>query len=407
VIDTGATDPSFEGGYGYGIGAFGRPNVPAEVVVRGSVIDSATDHGVLVRGLRATLEHVTVRNTRPNTEDDTGGRGLSVAPSAFQTDDPYLEVSGSLVEGSRNLGVSSFSAELVAERLRIRDTKEKLADGFPGYGLILTPSTTMPSAPTGALVGLAIEQTKGVGAVFVGATATIDRLLIADTQPITAEYSDGIGMLLEGYVGFGPSVIELTGSAIRDATTAGIFSRDSLLDARQITIERVAQDDGYYGDGIYLDGGESLADLSLELVRIEDVREVGIFAEDIPLSVRGSVVRGVASSADGLFGDGVTIQQRTGLAALTMERCLLADSARAGLSSFGAPVALAASRMDCNAIDLNGEQAAGSAYDFTDQGGNLCGCGEDTEICKVLSTSLEPPVAPDSEVEEASEGEEI
>ncbi len=67
------------------------------------------------------------------------------------------------------------------------------------------------------------------------------------------------------------------------------------------------------------------------------------------------------------------------------------QSARAGLSSFGAAVTLGASELCCNTIDLNGEVSHDKAFVLEDLGGNGCGCPEATGACKAISSGLAPP----------------
>ncbi len=67
------------------------------------------------------------------------------------------------------------------------------------------------------------------------------------------------------------------------------------------------------------------------------------------------------------------------------------ESARAGLSSFGAGVTLGGSALHCNTIDLNGEVSYDLPFVFEDLGGNGCGCPEATGACKAISPGLAPP----------------
>ncbi len=65
------------------------------------------------------------------------------------------------------------------------------------------------------------------------------------------------------------------------------------------------------------------------------------------------------------------------------------------LSNFGAQVTLGALRIDCAAIALDGEMAPFAAtppvkFQFSDTGGNVCGCGVPAP-CHVLSSTLTAP----------------
>jgi len=72
------------------------------------------------------------------------------------------------------------------------------------------------------------------------------------------------------------------------------------------------------------------------------------------------------------------------------------SGARAGITSFSGTLLLSGSTLDCNPIQLDAETLPGPnspAPSFEDQGGNRCGCGEQTEECRVLSSNLAPPDA--------------
>ena len=98
---------------------------------------------------------------------------------------------------------------------------------------------------------------------------------------------------------------------------------------------------------------------------------------------------------DDTFGDGIAVVSSGGLASATITGSGITQSARAGISSFGAAVAVGGSTLSCNPNDLDGEELDGP-YEFEDRGGNTCGCKHATG-CKVLSSTLAPPEAVSSE----------
>lgn len=50
--------------------------------------------------------------------------------------------------------------------------------------------------------------------------------------------------------------------------------------------------------------------------------------------------------------------------------------------------------LDCNHLALTAQDVIGIAPSFEDAGGNVCGCGDVSEACKVLGVELEAPPPP-------------
>ena len=67
------------------------------------------------------------------------------------------------------------------------------------------------------------------------------------------------------------------------------------------------------------------------------------------------------------------------------------DNARAGVLNFSGALTVQGSAIRCNAIDLDGEVHGEVAFDFSDGGGNTCGCGDAGPTCQVQSSALEVP----------------
>jgi hypothetical protein len=66
-------------------------------------------------------------------------------------------------------------------------------------------------------------------------------------------------------------------------------------------------------------------------------------------------------------------------------------SARAGISNFGSTLTVTANQMNCNLFHFGGEDVGPDQWEYIDDGGNVCGCGDTTVVCQVTSPGLEPP----------------
>ena len=121
----------------------------------------------------------------------------------------------------------------------------------------------------------------------------------------------------------------------------------------------------------------------------------GILAADAHVLVEGSAIRrGVPSSGGDILGDGVVVVSFDLDAVLSMSRSWVEGHNRAGVSNFAATASVGESVLECNTVDLDGEETASGAFSFTDEGNNRCGCDGQTVVCKVQSTNLSPPTPP-------------
>ena len=78
----------------------------------------------------------------------------------------------------------------------------------------------------------------------------------------------------------------------------------------------------------------------------------------------------------------------------SLKSCRIENSARVGVSRFGAEITLGATNLECNLFDLDGEDnLAGQHAGFVDSRGNACGCAPTTKACAMTSANLAPPKA--------------
>jgi hypothetical protein len=124
---------------------------------------------------------------------------------------------------------------------------------------------------------------------------------------------------------------------------------------------------------------------------LERCRSFGLGLVNATATVVRTLVRDTMTGENGLLGDGMVVANTGTGGELDVTASRIENSARAGLANFGAAAAIGDSQLACNAFHLDGETLAGHAYEFTDRGGNACGCGAAPVECQVLSSNLEPP----------------
>src|SRR5262249_11970157 len=154
-----------------------------------------------------------------------------------------------------------------------------------------------------------------------------------------------------------------------------------------------------YGRGIGIEHDPNTKERSSVTIQssiVEQNREVGVGVIGSDATVDRAIVRGTERRDDALLGDGIAVVFLATPAAATITSTRIESNRRAGISSFGAAVALSSSVIACNGFDIDGETYSGHPFSFPYKGANLCGCAQPTvDQCKAVSTAIEPPpVAP-------------
>ena len=385
-------------GTGIAVEAAAGFDEPTSVVVRGSVVETSTRFGLYAYGASATIEGTVIRDTRPGEPDGTQGYGLLVEAR----EEPPLPASAtvrfSLIERSCQEGIVVLGSTLELEGVRVRDTLPRAVDETLGLGLYAGPIAG-GVRPTVGLHGCAIEGSRAAGMYVTGADATLEDSVVRTTAPELAADEYGHGIDCGGEAATGPGKLVLRRSLVEDAFEAGVMAEGCDLTAEQSVVRDITSSaaSGRFGSGIVLNGGVALGaphSATVRLSRIERTREIGLLVASLDATIEGSVVAATEGEVgDGLFGDDVAVIDGLERGSATILGSLLATSTRAGISCFGSSVHLRASRLECNTIDLDGEEYHNEHPTFEDMGGNTCGCGETPTLCQVSSSTLEPPGA--------------
>jgi hypothetical protein len=125
---------------------------------------------------------------------------------------------------------------------------------------------------------------------------------------------------------------------------------------------------------------------------VENQAEAGVSIFGSDGTIDGTTIRGTVANAEGLAGDGIILATSpSGGGNLTVTNTSIVESARAGVSAFGAPVSLGNVEISCSAFDLDQEELTGFAGSFVDLGSNACGCPEAAGGCTPVSSSIAAP----------------
>ncbi|WP_437752274.1 right-handed parallel beta-helix repeat-containing protein [Sorangium sp. So ce1389] len=332
------TQSNGEGAFGRGVGVFDDPDTHerAKVALRTSLVDQNHDLGVLVSGSDATLEATVVRGTRPSS-DTRMGRGIEIHADHDTLARAKATLRFSVVEHNHDTGVLVAGSDATVEATVVRDTQPGNVGG--GSGIVIQDDDETHERSTVALHSALVERNHDIGVVVLGSDATVDATVVRDTQP---------------------------------------------------------RRDGWGGHGIHVQENQQTherATATLRGVLVEHNHSFGVTIFDSDAAIEASAVRATQGARDETRGDGIAVRSYGLPANATITSTVVDSNARAGISSFSAAVVLVSSAVQCNRIDLNGEDLVeGQPFTFDGSKENLCGCGDEAHpTCAVLSANLSPP----------------
>lgn len=336
------------------------------LTVRGSLVEQNHDTGILLASSDARLEGSVVRSTLPRTADQSGGRGIEILGACALTPTGAVcdaarrasaTIIGSLVEQNHEAGVVAVGSDLQVDATVVRSTlpratDQKYGDGFhihlgcsdSGAGLVCDPAVRANATVTGSL----IERSHDVGLFVGGSDASVERTVVRDTLPSAADGLKGRGI-----------GIQLACVATPMGLTCDPAARSSVTMTASL---------------------------------VEQSYDAGIFVAGSDAHLEGLVVRAtVPRASDGLFGDGVAVVTVDAAGVATLSKSRIENSARAGVVSFGAQIALGSTHGQCNAFEIAAEPYEGRDPVFEDRGDNMCGCPGPDGPCQAVSAGLQPP----------------
>jgi hypothetical protein len=311
-----------------------------------SVIERTHATAIGIYGGDATIERTTVRDVAQDDLPGGWGAGIRFFDLGEGTNTPPAgSVRQSTVDRAHRVGVELWAAVAELSSVVVREPQPKL-DGAHGFGVIAYVHDLTLEPSDLIMRGSVVDRAHQGGIIVAGSTGLIEDCAVVDTQPKAADDAFGVGI----------SIL----TELKTALPASAAIHRTVVD-------------GAYGGGVVVGGG----DLTLEDVTVRNIaRQVNV--DD--------------------FGDGIgasaTLLLIPGILPTTMQvtRATVEGVPRAGISSFGALISVGQSLLDCNGIDLDGENLDGATFGFEDGGGNDCGCGQARVDCKVLTSNIAPPL---------------
>jgi Right handed beta helix region len=380
---------------------------PTSIEVLGSLVDDNDQLGLFFEGASALVDASMVRGT--------AGRGLN----AQELSD--VVVTRSMIDDSASYGAIALGATLQIDGSVVRGS----GDGGVDARLLCAPTANGVQCDPNSRSSLTVRRSHLVhnqhGGLFaVGSDAFVEHTVVVASQPtatgalglgLTAQPSCSLDLDLQIYV-CNPAThaaLQVTGSVIEANHGFGILARGASLALQSSLVRGTLPhgSDAQLGVGVAAQvacfpapSGEVTCDPSKRASAVvvgslvDDSHEVGIGIIGADAEIVDTVVRNTkATLGDGLFGDGISfVGDVDNVTTGSLANVRVDAAERAGISAFGAAVALADSWIDCAAFALNAEPLGVAQGEISDVGGNRCGCGDSAQACKVVTAGLMPPV---------------
>jgi hypothetical protein len=239
---------------------------PGKLTLGSSLIEDHRTSGITLNGSSATLQGTAIRTT-----EDLGGSGIVVSFDLDQAAPSSATITYSLVERASDFGILVLGSDATIEATVVRDTQPR-ADGRHGSGMIIQDALEIPMPASGTVRSCLLEGNHELSVLVTGAQAVIEASEIRNTLPSTFPLS-GRGVHAQNNLATGnASNAELYSTIVEQSHIAGVTNLDSDVLLDQVIVRDTGSDaeDGTYGDGV-----AAISELRLGTTRIRSSRISG------------------------------------------------------------------------------------------------------------------------------------
>lgn len=363
----------------------------ASAAVTDSLVEGATGYGVQMVGSSLTMDRSTVRGTVVRGE---WARGIAVQASSYTGARSALTLRRSVLADNGGIALFVTGSDAIVDQSVLHGTVP--AGNAEGEGISAQVALDTGERADLQLTQSAVLSNQLVGVQLFGSTARLEATLVANTQPGFpgggSDLDGGRGINVQDDFTGDRGAVEIVQSTVEDSHGIGIFAAGSDLLLDQALVRRSVPGGDESGRGISLRPsgiGEASSTASVQRTLVADSGEFGIMVGGSTMTLEDSVVRQVAPSAAGQFGDVVAVLASP--AELHASRTSFEQGGRAGLSVFGAVASLTDCLFSCHSIDIAVQDLLEVAAHLDDGGGNRCGCDGERYDCAAVSADLEPP----------------
>jgi hypothetical protein len=375
--------PGQNGQYGRALDAV--PGGPAknDLTVRSSLIERASDVGIIAGKSVLLLEGVAVRDTVP-APGVPSSPGVGVA--AHRSD---VTIRGTTVERAHAAGIELVGSNATMEQLTVKDTlalpQANSSSAYKGISVIEDNATGTPSVLT--LRQAALSGSPHAAISLLRSSALIESALVQGNM-LDLDSPKGAAVLVDR----ADATVRHRVIAGNALAGLGVTGGQAVFESSLIEDMKLDLGSGTCAFAIAF-AGEPPAALTLRSSLLRDCSTVGALAFQAALVIETSVIRDVVPDMLGYGGDAVSvINDESADGSLVLTGTLIEAPARAGVSSFGGRVDHGYSAITCAQHGLVGEAGGPAPFTFNELGATLCGCPDAAEACGVESPGLEPPI---------------
>jgi hypothetical protein len=288
-----ATDDSF----GIGISAWIEGQTPTTLTLKDSLVVNSASGGVGIFDSKGTLERTVVRDTRPAPKGGAAGVGIYTGPlGSSPAAPPELAISDCLVSGNSGAGISIGGATATLERTVVRDTESDNSGGSPGSGVVVW--SVLPHAGNATMRDCVLANNRYVGLAVFNATVAVERSVVRDTRPAVQYDAFGFGVYAghpAGQTEVGPpAALTLSDCLVLRNRGTGVRVVSSKATVQRCAVRETATDaQSGYGDGIAADSsvGGLRSTVEVSDSLVASSARAGLLLDDTGGAVKRSVLR--------------------------------------------------------------------------------------------------------------------
>jgi hypothetical protein len=303
----------------------------------------------------------------------------------------------SLIENNRDVGIANFGSMLMLDTVVVRATQPE-SNGEFGRGLVMQvdPTGALPEAVVEATI---VEKCHDIAVLASGTKATFDGVIVRDTQPRASDQRRGRAFNVQvDTPTLVRSEVTIRSSVVERNYTTGVFALGATLTLEGVlvrdTFPRAA--DGLFGRGISIETELStFSPGSVRMVgtRIENNPEFGVLVLGSQAEILGTLVLDTSAGTLGVYGDGVAVVGSLTSLGTSIVRSQIENSERAAHSNFGAASTITGAHLLCATFDINTARFIETDA-LVDVGGETrCGCPEPEADCVAGNADLVSPSA--------------
>lgn len=283
------------------LNGFGVGARDAQLTVKDCLVAGNRQSGIVLEGAEGTVQGTVIRDTRPQVSDKGNGYGIQVL--RYNGKISELTVQDTLVASNRDVGVNIVGSKGTIERTVVRDTLPRTADNTRGHAIQASRIDGQSSTLT--MTDCLVTNNRDHAIGLFGSTATLERTIVRDTQPRDSDQQSGVGVSSRSWDGE-PATLTIRDSLVSNNRSMGVrlCATDAILERTVVRDTLPWAEDGSFGYGLAvkkLDDRSSTLSMTDCVVDNNRTLGIGLYSSDATLT--RTVIRDTLPKAmDGSYG---------------------------------------------------------------------------------------------------------